>query len=314
MGIKDDINRILRDHEGYTGDGRGGVGELPIGDRSTARKPISKRDLREVLGAVHDSVADPAAAAIRAAEDAEDAADRAELAAAGVEYPVSYALQTLTAPQQAQTRANIGAAALSRVVSAGTGLTGGGDLSADRTLAADFATAAEALAGVVTNKVMSPARVRQAAGAVTRGSIFLDLAGAEGGSLSNLGDDLYEIKLSVSNVVQAASHVFFRARVTGNALLTSGYTVLDAGGTGLEVTGSTGEWLRIPVNSTIGYRVTRKGRTRYWDVEVLVGGKVGRALINTGAAVTRVTGVNFSTSAGFIFTACELYGRTEDFS
>lgn len=121
MGIKDDINRILRDHEGYTDDGRGGVGDLPIGDRSTARKPISKRDLREVLGAVHDSVADPAASAVQAVLDARAEADRAEQAvtdaaaqadraedaASGVEYPVSYAPQTLTAPQRAQARSNI---------------------------------------------------------------------------------------------------------------------------------------------------------------------------------------------------------------
>jgi len=169
MGIKDDINLILRDHEGYTGDGRGGVGDLPVGDRSTARKPISKRDLREVLGAVHDSVADPADAAMQAAEDAIDAAERAELAASGVEYPVSYAPQTLTEPQQAQARDNIGAADSatavtgSRTVTAAAGLTGGGDLTADRTLKADFASPAEALAGVATDKVMSPAGVRVAA-------------------------------------------------------------------------------------------------------------------------------------------------------
>jgi len=43
------INRLLRDHEGYTDDGFGGEGILPIGDRSTAKKPISKRDLREAF-------------------------------------------------------------------------------------------------------------------------------------------------------------------------------------------------------------------------------------------------------------------------
>lgn len=43
------MNRILRDHVGYTGDGQGGDGALPIGDRSTARKPIDKRDLREAF-------------------------------------------------------------------------------------------------------------------------------------------------------------------------------------------------------------------------------------------------------------------------
>lgn len=61
------VNRILRDHEGYTGDGRGGVGALPIGDRSTARKGIDKADLRTVMlssvssGAIAEAAADAAA-------------------------------------------------------------------------------------------------------------------------------------------------------------------------------------------------------------------------------------------------------------
>lgn len=45
--FEEKINRILRDHEGY--DGNGGTGALPVGDRSTAQRPISKRDLREAL-------------------------------------------------------------------------------------------------------------------------------------------------------------------------------------------------------------------------------------------------------------------------
>ena len=43
------IDRILRDHQGY--DGNGGIGALPVGDRSTAQKPIEKRDLREAMKA-----------------------------------------------------------------------------------------------------------------------------------------------------------------------------------------------------------------------------------------------------------------------
>jgi len=43
------INRVLRDYEGYTGDGQGGSGALPTGDRSTAKKPISKLDLRDAF-------------------------------------------------------------------------------------------------------------------------------------------------------------------------------------------------------------------------------------------------------------------------
>lgn len=86
----------------------------------------------------------------------------------GADKTVNYTAQTLTAPQQAQARDNIGAAdsataaVNTRTITAGTGLTGGGDLTADRTIAADFATEADALAGVATDKVMSPARTMAA--------------------------------------------------------------------------------------------------------------------------------------------------------
>lgn len=43
------VERLLRDREGYTGDGHGGVGALPEGDRSTAARPIYKSDLREAI-------------------------------------------------------------------------------------------------------------------------------------------------------------------------------------------------------------------------------------------------------------------------
>jgi phage-related tail fiber protein len=46
-----------------------------------------------------------------------------------------------------------------REITAGDGLTGGGDLSEDRTLAVAFATEAEALAGASSVKVMSPVLV-----------------------------------------------------------------------------------------------------------------------------------------------------------
>ncbi|MEX3315673.1 hypothetical protein [Sulfitobacter sp. PS-8MA] len=73
------MNRVLRDHEGY--DGNGGTGELPVGDRSTARKPISKRDLREVfvpLAAAADELGD----AVKQASDSADAAAAAASIAA----------------------------------------------------------------------------------------------------------------------------------------------------------------------------------------------------------------------------------------
>lgn len=53
-----------------------------------------------------------------------------------------------------------------RLISAGTGLTGGGSLAANRTLAADIASQAEAEAGTVTSKLMTPERVAQAIAAL----------------------------------------------------------------------------------------------------------------------------------------------------
>ena len=64
-----------------------------------------------------------------------------------------------------------------RTVFAGTGLTGGGDLSANRTIAADFATQAEAETRTAADKVMSPLRVAQEIA-----SLFATQAEAEAGS------------------------------------------------------------------------------------------------------------------------------------
>ncbi len=61
MPFIDDVNRLLRDHEGYTGDGQGGVGPLPVGDRSTARRAVWKRDLRELLITLAQTMGDPSA-------------------------------------------------------------------------------------------------------------------------------------------------------------------------------------------------------------------------------------------------------------
>lgn len=59
--------------------------------------------------AVADSVAGDSATAATARDDAEAAATRAETAAAGVEFPVSYAPQSLTPNQMLQARENIDA-------------------------------------------------------------------------------------------------------------------------------------------------------------------------------------------------------------
>lgn len=53
-----------------------------------------------------------------------------------------------------------------RLISAGTGLTGGGSLAANRTLSANIASQAEAEAGTVSTKLMTPKRVAQAIAAL----------------------------------------------------------------------------------------------------------------------------------------------------
>ncbi|MCH2165966.1 MAG: phage tail protein, partial [Marinovum sp.] len=57
-----------------------------------------------------------------------------------------------------------------RVLTAGTGLTGGGDMSEDRSFAVDFATEAQARAGARTDKVMSPALVAAVIGDLLDGA------------------------------------------------------------------------------------------------------------------------------------------------
>ena len=57
-----------------------------------------------------------------------------------------------------------------RLVSTGTGLTGGGSLTADRTISADIASQAEAEAGTATDKLMTPERVQNAIDALVSGA------------------------------------------------------------------------------------------------------------------------------------------------
>ncbi len=67
----------------------------------------------------------------------------------------------------------------SRQIATGTGLTGGGSLAADRTIAADIATQAEAEAGTSATKLMTPQRVAQA---------IVALGGSAGGGIQVEGD------------------------------------------------------------------------------------------------------------------------------
>jgi hypothetical protein len=60
-----------------------------------------------------------------------------------------------------------------RTISVGAGLTGGGDLSANRSIAADIATQVEAEAGSSSTKLMTPQRVAQAMLKLPLGTVFV---------------------------------------------------------------------------------------------------------------------------------------------
>lgn len=187
---QDKVNRILRDHEGYTGDGKGGDGALPVGDRSTAVKPIVKRDLREALIAPLQETWDARDAAQQAQSDAEDARDLAQQAAGSVQYPVSYGVaQSLTGSQQLQARTNLGLGTAA-TVDHGTGageVPLNSDLGSmsledadDYVTKASKATQGQAEGGTTGDVWMDDIRVRQAIAmhALGMGQTWVDVSGS----------------------------------------------------------------------------------------------------------------------------------------
>ena len=79
-----------------------------------------------------------------------------------------------------------------RTVFAGAGLTGGGDLSANRTIAADIATQAEAEAGTSSAKLMTPQRTAQAI-AMLAGTIEVETFTTSGTFTKHVDDLSYII-------------------------------------------------------------------------------------------------------------------------
>lgn len=100
------------------------------------------------------------AAAAAASLDADDAAASAA-AAASVLAGALQADQNLSdVDSAAAARTNLGVPPLTRAITAGTGLTGGGDLSSDRTISASIASQAQAEAGTAATVLMTPQRTR----------------------------------------------------------------------------------------------------------------------------------------------------------
>jgi hypothetical protein len=113
MALQDTLDRAFREFKRYTGDGLAGEpanAPLPVGDPSSGVHNPKKSEIRAALTEIVEVVSVPTDAAEAAADRAEAAAVIAEAAASGVSFPVSYAVQTLSPSEQAQARANIGAA------------------------------------------------------------------------------------------------------------------------------------------------------------------------------------------------------------
>lgn len=136
-----------------------------------------------------------------------------------------------------------------RLVSTGNGLSGGGDLSADRTLAADIASQAEAEAGTSTTKMMTPQRVAQAIAALGGGggmSLVAAVSFVGTGtvtirsshnvsSITDLGTGHYRINfttaladdnyVAVFGAKDAGSAALYLAAMTGGTYSTTGLEV-----------------------------------------------------------------------------------------
>ncbi len=126
----------------------------------------------------------------------------------------------------------------SRRIASGTGLTGGGDLSADRSLNVDFASSAEAAAATSTAKVISPARAQD----------FIDAAGR----MQSLG-------VIAQTAAAGVNHTSFPAANRGDTLFAAesnpgavnGVT-LEAGAIYICQTNNTpantpADWMRMPI-------------------------------------------------------------------
>jgi hypothetical protein len=141
-----------------------------------------------------------------------------------------------------------------RTIATGTGLIGGGDLSANRTIAADVASQDEAEAGASSVKLMTPQRTAQAIAALSggavyynrrpalhRGSLFYKTAAA---TISVVAGAVLNGKLySVATAVTMPSHsnntdyAIWQHPSTGALVADASFTTAPAGATGGSVVG-----------------------------------------------------------------------------
>ena len=108
-----------------------------------------------------------------------------------------------------------------RAINAGTGLAGGGDMSNDRTISADFATQAEAESGTSFSKVMTPQRTKQAIGALAGGgweplSDLLTETNKTSVNITGLSSEFIIYRLEIFNLTTAVDGAEIRARTSSS--------------------------------------------------------------------------------------------------
>lgn len=161
--------------------------------------------------------------------------------------------QTLTVDNLATTANSVPSA---RTVTAGTGLTGGGDLSANRTISADVASQEEAEAGSSSSKLMTPQRTAQAIAALAasptvlynrrpalqRGSLFYKTAATTisvvAGAVFN--GKIYATTTAVTmpgSFTNNSDYAIWQHPSTGALVADASFTTAPAGATGGSIVG-----------------------------------------------------------------------------
>lgn len=147
------------------------------------------------------------------------------------------------------------AVAPTRTVTAGTGLTGGGDLSANRTISADLASQAEAEAGTSSTKLMTPLRTAEAIAALAtggavlynrrpalhRGSLFYKTAATTISIVAGavLNGHLYAVATAVTMPSHSSNtdYAIWQNPTTGALVGDASFTTAPAGATGGSIVG-----------------------------------------------------------------------------
>lgn len=193
--------------------------------------------------------------------------------------------------------------AAERILTAGTGLIGGGDMSEDRSFAVDFATEAQALAGARDDKVMSPALVAAVIANVLDGApgaldTLNELAAALGDDPNFAATILAELNKLKAPVVAAIADDAALDAVNATSVWTAAQGVLNPP---LAI-GGTIEHTELSDGSAIqkAYRITPAGvfltkhirtrRTGAWSDWTADGPDIGDLVIQThsGALLDRL--------------------------